>query len=135
MGHLCTTKQGTPAVPCTSWDWTGHAADSVGKPSPQNTIIDNLDMVLAAVERVCARLETMRTSLESKMDAVALNLTLLYADHTNFSDRVHAAEITLEELQPKASALEIPLTKMEERVQMLENHVDDAEGLSYHNNI
>ncbi|KAJ1166497.1 hypothetical protein NDU88_006897 [Pleurodeles waltl] len=66
---------------------------------PLRSISDKVDTVLAAVKKIGAALENMRATLECKIDAVLTDLTLLHEDHRKLAEKVHNAELTIEELQ------------------------------------
>ena len=89
---------------------------------------DKLDRILAAVEHT-------RECLESKIDTVAANLSLLRDDHKKLSERVTATERSLSEFQPTSKELQSQLHELTDRVRFLEGRVEDAQGRTRRSNI
>ncbi|KAJ1098883.1 hypothetical protein NDU88_003990 [Pleurodeles waltl] len=89
---------------------------------------DILDAVLLAIDNTW-------TSLESKIDMVSSDLGLLHADHGKLADRVTLVEQTVMTLPPRMDNLDTALKELMDRVRMLEQRAEDAEGRSRRNNV
>ncbi|KAJ1129924.1 hypothetical protein NDU88_008284 [Pleurodeles waltl] len=89
---------------------------------------DKLDILLVVIEK-------SRLSLENKIDVVAADLTLFHADHRKLSERVHKTEQSLAALQSQTHTVETQLTQFTEKICLLEERADDAEGQSRHKTI
>ncbi|KAJ1085121.1 hypothetical protein NDU88_005254 [Pleurodeles waltl] len=70
---------------------------------------EKLDAVLLAIDNT-------RTSLESKIDMVSLDLSLLHADHRKLADRVTLVERDTQALLFRTQSLETSLKELAGRV-------------------
>ncbi|KAJ1197767.1 hypothetical protein NDU88_001615 [Pleurodeles waltl] len=114
---------------------TGHLRSGTGVKSMQEGVTQDskkLDTVLAAVECIGDSLERARTYLESKIDKVTSDLTLLHADHRKLADKTGILEARIDELVPTTSWLEASLGDALTRIGELERR---AEGRTRRNNI
>ncbi|KAJ1186727.1 hypothetical protein NDU88_003508 [Pleurodeles waltl] len=89
---------------------------------------DKLDAVLLAID-------STRTSVEAKIDMVSSDLGLLHADDRKLGDRVALVEQTVMALLPRTDNLETSLKELKDKVRMLEQRAEDAEGRSHRNNV
>ena len=87
------------------------------------------------LDKILHAIANTKSTLQSKIDSVAAELGLLRADHASLSERVKTNEGTLVELQPAQKALQLQVDGLTNRVQVLENRAEDAEGRSRRNNV
>ncbi|KAJ1101508.1 hypothetical protein NDU88_006575 [Pleurodeles waltl] len=128
MGCLCSTGHSTTSK------FRPPSAKIEKSPTPgyhkehPTSLEDKLDRILLATE-------DSKMSLETKIDPVASDLTLLHADHRKVADKVVMAEQSIETLQPKTQSRKSSLETLADCVQILEQGAEDTEGRSVKNNV
>ncbi|KAJ1117751.1 hypothetical protein NDU88_005948 [Pleurodeles waltl] len=100
---------------------------TLNNPDRSASITNKLYSTVEAVERLKPFLENTRMSLESKIDNVTDELTMLHADHQKLADKVHDAEQLSTKLQPITQDLDFSLQALEDCVHSLERRAKDAE--------
>ena len=98
-----------------------------------------LDTILAThskqFESILQAIQDTKTSLESKIDAITLDVGLLRADHKKLVTRVATVETELSDLHPATKDLQHTVKRLASEVQGLQRRAEDAEGRSRRNNV
>lgn len=110
-------------------------ADKMAKQGLTDQASSKLDAVLAAVEKLEETINQTRTSLESKIDKVAIDLTHLRADHRKLADRTATLETTIADIKPQVVQTDKRVQKLLNRVEFLEERTEDAKGRARRNNV
>ncbi|KAJ1150451.1 hypothetical protein NDU88_003242 [Pleurodeles waltl] len=82
-----------------------------------------------------AVIEQPRSSLETEIDTVASDLTLLQTDHRKLENRVTAMKQILDMAQPKIQTMNSTFQTLADYEHLLKSHIEDAEGRSRRNNV
>ncbi|KAJ1116027.1 hypothetical protein NDU88_004246 [Pleurodeles waltl] len=128
MGHLRSgTQNAPPHSSSTTGTTTGSLTSTVLTRQPP-TVENKWAAVLEVIEKIHTSLDDTRTSPENKIDHVALDLTLLHADHCKLAAKIHTVEQIIVELQPGTREMESSLKMLAERVQTLGTCAEDTEG-------
>ncbi|XP_069057755.1 transmembrane protease serine 9-like [Pleurodeles waltl] len=77
----------------------------------------------------------IKTTLEGKIDSLALEVNLLRVDQCKLADRVSTNETSIAKVRPDIIALQSQLHSLETEVTALKRRAEDAEGRSRRNNI
>ncbi|KAJ1164655.1 hypothetical protein NDU88_005089 [Pleurodeles waltl] len=88
----------------------------------------NLDSILQIVQ-------SSREALESKIDTLTVDLTLLREDHRQLTDRVVTNEKSLEQLAPNCQKLTKNMSESTSRIKTLETRAEDAENRAPRSNL
>ncbi|KAJ1123437.1 hypothetical protein NDU88_001906 [Pleurodeles waltl] len=98
---------------------TGRLRSGAGAGRSQDSVVQDsqkLDAVLAPVECIGDSLERACTSLEAKIENLASDLVLLYADHRKLVDKTGEIEVKVDELTPTASRLKSEMEGVQARM-------------------
>ena len=118
-----------------------NAAPTVQDPnmSSQEVLSAPMDQSPASLQqtldKILNAIAESRDTLQQQIGSVAVELGLLRADHTKLSGRVTTHEAVLKTIQPEHQQIQQQLKGLTERVKLLENRAEDAEGCNRRNNI
>ena len=121
----------------------GATEDEPSAPPPMKPAssdpVQGLETILAAhskqFECILQAIQDTKSSLESKIDAITLDVGLLRADHRKLVSRVASVETNLSELQPTTRDLQHTVKRLATEVHVLQRRAEDAEGRSRRNNV
>ncbi|KAJ1100209.1 hypothetical protein NDU88_005296 [Pleurodeles waltl] len=89
----------------------------------------------AKFEKILHAILDTKTSLETKIDTVSLEVNLLRADHRKLAERVTQAEAITQTLPPTFQSLQTQIASMQKELNALHRRAEDADGRSRQNNI
>ncbi|KAJ1104765.1 hypothetical protein NDU88_002174 [Pleurodeles waltl] len=103
-----------------SWEVTGDARTGVEQDTPCESL----------VSEIMAVIHDLKGSLEPRLDAVAVDVGLLWADLQKFSNKVSTAETDIARLQSKSKALEEQVQFLMAEHDSMAARLEDQEGLA-----
>lgn len=88
-----------------------------------------------SLSSIMAAIQTLGATLEAKIDTVSIEMNLMRADLRKTSDKVQAAEETIEDLRGKTRSMEDRIQKLTHQHKEMALQLDDQEGRARRNNI